>query len=129
MRKKELVFHVLNVKKKYSDVTNANSFLWTTNVNVITSDLKMGMALIKLKIMPDSPDADLEVLKNKATEKIKSIEGQITHFEEQPIAFGLVALIAFIRIDEHKDTSLIENLLKDEEHISSTDIIDYRREL
>ncbi len=113
-------------------MTNVNSFLWTTNVNAgisVLSSFKMGMALIKLKIMPDSPDTDLEALKSRATEKIKSIEGQITHFEEQPIAFGLKALIAFIRINEHKDTSLIENMMKDEEHVSSTDIIDYRREL
>ena len=89
----------------------------------------MGIALIKLKIMPSSPDTDLEQIKAITKEKIKAVEGEVTSFEEEPIAFGLKALITFIRIDESKDTSLIENALKDVENISSSEIIDYRREV
>jgi len=89
----------------------------------------MGIALIKLKIMPTSPDADLKALRQITTEKISAVEGEVTKFEEEPIAFGLKALITFIRIDENKDTSLIENALKDVENVSSSEIIDYRREI
>jgi len=89
----------------------------------------MGIALIKLKIMPESPDTDLESIKTAGEEKIKTLEGQITKYEEQPIAFGLKALIAFIRIDEKTDTQKVEDVFKDIPNISSLDIIDYRREL
>ena len=79
--------------------------------------------------MPESPDTDLESIKTAGEEKIKTLEGQITKYEEQPIAFGLKALIAFIRIDEKTDTQKVEDVFKDIPNISSLDIIDYRREL
>lgn len=87
----------------------------------------MGVALIKLKIMPESLDVEFESLKEKVKEKISSVGGEVTKFEEEPIAFGLKALITFIRLDEKKDTSLVENAFKDFEGVSSSDIIDYRR--
>ncbi len=87
----------------------------------------MGVALIKLKIMPESLDVEFEALKEKVTAKITAVGGEVTKFEEEPIAFGLKALIAYIRLSEDKDTSLVENALKDVEGISSSDIIDYRR--
>jgi elongation factor 1-beta len=87
----------------------------------------MGVALIKLKIMPESLDIELDDLKVKVKEKITSVGGEVTKFEEEPIAFGLKALIAFIRLDEKKDTSVVENVMKEVEGVSSSDIIDYRR--
>jgi translation elongation factor aEF-1 beta len=87
----------------------------------------MGTALIQLKVMPTSPDTNLEELKEKISKKITALEGEVTKFEEQPVAFGLKAIITFIRIDEDKDTSLIEESLKDFEEVSSADIVDYRR--
>ena len=89
----------------------------------------MGIALIKLKIMPTSPDVDFEKLKSLTKEKISAAGGEITKFEEEPIAFGLKALITFIRIDEHIDTIKIEDALKGAENVSSSEIIDYRREI
>jgi elongation factor 1-beta len=87
----------------------------------------MGVALIKLKVMPESLDIELEDLKIAVKEKITSVGGEVTKFEEEPIAFGLKALITFVRLDEKKDTSLVENALKDVSGVSSSDIIDYRR--
>lgn len=100
-----------------------------TNVNVDTKDHKMGIALVKLKILPESPSTDLEAIKTEAQEKIKSQEGNIGHFEEEEIAFGLKALIATINWPEEKDTDLIENTFKNIKGVSSVDIIDYRRSL
>jgi len=87
----------------------------------------MGVALIKLKIMTEGLDIVLDELKEKITAKIVEVGGEVTKFEEEPIAFGLKALIAYTRLSEDKDTSLIENALKDVEGVSSSDIIDYRR--
>ena len=89
----------------------------------------MGIALIKLKIMPTSPEVDMEALKELTKERISAVEGEVTKFEEEPIAFGLKALITFIRIDENKDTSTIEEALKGAKNVSSSEIIDYRRSI
>ena len=52
----------------------------------------MGEVLTTMKIMPDSPDVDLEAI--KATIKDSMPEGAELHdIAEEPIAFGLVAII------------------------------------
>ena len=89
----------------------------------------MGIALIKIKIMPEGVDTDLEAIKEKSKSILSTIGGEITKFEEEPIAFGLKALIVFIRIDEKTDSSAIEEPFNKLENISSAEIIDYRREL
>ncbi len=87
----------------------------------------MGVALIQLKIMPSGLEVNLEDLKKIVTEKISTLDGEVTKIEEKDVAFGLKALIVFIRIDEDKDTSLIEDAMKDVEVVSSSDVVDYRR--
>ena len=90
----------------------------------------MGVALIKLKIMPKSPDTDLEAIKQQGKQKIETQGAEITKFEEQPIAFGLKALIAYIRVDESKsNTDFIENSFTELGDVNSAEIIDYRRSL
>ena len=53
----------------------------------------MGVALFKIKLMPESPSANLETIKNTAKEDIEELTGKVTDIEEQPIAFGLKAVI------------------------------------
>ncbi len=89
----------------------------------------MGIALVQLKIMPESPDTDLESIKKIGQEKIKSQKGNIGNFKTQEIAFGLKSLIATINWPEEKDTDLIEQAFKNISGVSSVDIIDYRRSL
>ena len=90
----------------------------------------MGTALIKLKIMPKSPETDLEKIKQEGKAKVEAGGAEITKFEEEPIAFGLKALIAFVRIDESKEsTDFIENAFNKLQDVTSTEIIDYRRAL
>ena len=89
----------------------------------------MGTALIKLKIMPESPDTDLNSIKTKAVKAIEEIKGSLTNSEEQEIAFGLKALIVYVRIDENIETGLVEDSLRNIQGVSSLDIIDYRRAL
>ncbi len=88
----------------------------------------MATVLIKLKIMPVSPDTNLEEIKKQAEEKIKSLgASNIDSIEEQPIAFGLKALIFTIAWPEEKNTDVLEKLNESIENISSSQIIDYRR--
>ena len=87
----------------------------------------MGVALIRLKIMPTSPDVDLEELKTKAREVIEKSEGKISEFQEEPIAFGLKAVIVGFELDESKELESIEEDLRKIESINSVQVIDMRR--
>ena len=51
----------------------------------------MGEVVATLKIMPESPDVDLEALK-AAIQVAMPAEAEFHKIEEEPIAFGLVAL-------------------------------------
>ena len=87
----------------------------------------MGMTALQVQIMPESLETSLEKLKGDVEEKKTSVGGKITEIKEEPIAFGLKALIATIAWPESLDTDLAENTIQGIEGVSSTKIIDYRR--
>ena len=47
----------------------------------------MGIALITIKLMPSSPEVNLEEIKEKAKEVVEKGQGKNPRFEEEPIAF------------------------------------------
>ncbi len=77
--------------------------------------------------MPEGIPESFESLKEKINSTVEKFEGKINHVEEQPIAFGLKALIVTVAMDESKETTPMEEELKSIEGISSMDTIDYRR--
>lgn len=87
----------------------------------------MGTALIKIKIMPSSPEIDLNKIQELAEKSIESNKGSKTNFEIQPIAFGLKALIASFSIDESDELEPLENSLRKIKNVSSAEVIDMRR--
>jgi translation elongation factor aEF-1 beta len=87
----------------------------------------MGIALFKIKLMPEDTSIDLVKMQGYAKEAVEDLGGIITGFEEQDIAFGLKALVVGIRISEDVDSSKIEEVLANIEGVSSVMIIDYRR--
>jgi elongation factor 1-beta len=87
----------------------------------------MGTALITIKIMPESPDTELEAIKEKARETIAKGQGKVDGTKEEPIAFGLKAIIVNFALDESKELEPIENELKKIEGVSSVQVIDMRR--
>jgi elongation factor 1-beta len=87
----------------------------------------MGTVAIKIKIMPEGLDTNLEEIKEKVKEGIEKEKGVIVRFEEEPIAFGLKALIVTFAWPEEKDTELAEGICKSVAGVSQVDIIDYRR--
>ena len=68
----------------------------------------MGEVLTTMKIMPDSPDVDLEAIKATITDSMP--EGAELHnIAEEPIAFGLVAIIlSFITEDGEGGSGPVE---------------------
>ncbi|MDO8517640.1 MAG: elongation factor 1-beta [Nanoarchaeota archaeon] len=89
----------------------------------------MATAAIKIKIMPEGLDIDLNKIKEEATKKITAEGGVLSSYVEEPIAFGLKALIATLAWPEAKSTDLVEQIFSELPGVSSVSIIDYRRAL
>ena len=87
----------------------------------------MGITGIKIKIMPNSPNTDLEKIKKKAKSIIEKKGGKNREYEEEPVAFGLKAVIAFFEWPEEKELYEVEESLKKIENVSSIQVIDMRR--
>ena len=83
---------------------------------------------IQYKIMPESLDVNLEKLKEDAKTKVESFEsGVFSDSKEEPIAFGLKALIITIALSEDEESDKVEAALAEIEGVSSVEMIDYRR--
>ena len=87
----------------------------------------MGVVALKLKLMPVSPNEDLEQIKKLAEEALKKAGAiRIESIEEEPIAFGLKAIIITLAWPEEKETQEAEDSCKVNK-VSSVKVIDYRR--
>ena len=87
----------------------------------------MGITAVKIKLMPSSPEINLEEIEEKVKNIIEEAGGKNPTFEKQPIAFGLNALIILFAWPEEKELEYLENKLKNIENVNSTDVIDIRR--
>jgi translation elongation factor aEF-1 beta len=89
----------------------------------------MALAGVTIKVMPTGIEVDRTVLKTKVEEKIKEGYGDVgeIRFEEEPVAFGLVALKFTFVIDEVKGTDMVDNW--EIEDASDISVIDFRRAL
>jgi len=88
----------------------------------------MATAGIQFKIMPKNLDVDLDELKTKIQTAIETFEsGVFNDAKEEPIAFGLKALIVTIALSEDEESDAVEKALNEIEGVSSVELIDYRR--
>ena len=87
----------------------------------------MGEVVTTIKIMPESPDVDLEKIKEEIKTTIP--EGAELHkIEEEPIAFGLVALnVMVVTQDAEGGTEKVEENLTKIEGVSNIEVTDTRR--
>lgn len=89
---------------------------------------KMSVAGVKFKIMPEGLDVDLEKLQADSKTAIETFEGAVFNEAiEEPIAFGLKALIITSAIPESTEVDEVESKLSELEGASSVEMIDYRR--
>jgi len=77
--------------------------------------------------MPKGIDVDLENLKTKIKPIVEEAEGKKINFEEEPIAFGLKALIVGFDLDEKCELEIIENKLSELDDVTSATVSDMRR--
>jgi len=87
----------------------------------------MGIAVVKIRIMPSSIETDLDKIKNKTKNLIEKKGGKGCQFEEKPIAFGLKALEVFFGWPEEKEIDSLEKELSKINEINSVQVIDIRR--
>lgn len=87
----------------------------------------MADAAVKIKIMPDSPNTNLKQIESVAKKIIEKRGGKIAETEQEAIAFGLKAIIITFLIDETFEQDPILDELRNIKHVSSAEIIDFRR--
>ena len=87
----------------------------------------MATVIFIVKLMPDSPEADLEALKIEAKSRLTKMGATQISFEEKPIAFGLMAVMAQFVMPEEKGSDIVETELESIPHVSSATIEEYRR--
>lgn len=91
----------------------------------------MAKVIITLKMMPESPDVDLSALKDKVNLEIKEFAGEEAgKVEEEPVAFGLKALIMIFVMEESiGSTDALENKISEFKEVASVNVTDVRRAL
>ena len=89
----------------------------------------MAQVIITLKIMPESPDTDLDEIEDKVKSMIEDFSGETqTKSEIEPIAFGLKALkITFVMDESKGSTDDLEEEIKGIKQVNSVEVVDVRR--
>ncbi|MFH1316514.1 MAG: elongation factor 1-beta [Candidatus Woesearchaeota archaeon] len=89
----------------------------------------MAQVVITLKIMPTSPEVDLNSIKDEVSNLITEFAGETDiKTEEEPIAFGLKAMIVMFVSDEAKGaTEELEAKISSIEGVQSIEVTDVRR--
>lgn len=82
----------------------------------------MGKVAAQVKVMPDSPDVDLDALQERLEATLP--EGaEISGFERDDVAFGLVALLPTVVVpDDAGGTEAVEDAFSGVEDVESVSI-------
>jgi translation elongation factor aEF-1 beta len=87
----------------------------------------MGYAGVTIRTMPDSPTVNLEEIKGRIKELIEKEEGKIIDQKEEPVAFGLKAIVTKFKWDETKDSDKFNEKISKIKNINSSQVVDVRR--
>jgi len=85
----------------------------------------MAKVLLVLKVLPSSVEADLNQIKERIVKEIGNVS-----IREEPIAFGLTALIVNTLIEDREgEVERIENKIKSIENVGEIEVIEVARTL
>ncbi|RMD67085.1 elongation factor 1-beta [Candidatus Pacearchaeota archaeon] len=87
----------------------------------------MALTVVRVKVMPDGADIDLDELQQTASRLLEGNGASQLSASEEPVAFGLKALVFKFLWPEENGTEKVETLLSGIEGVSSVSIEDYRR--
>ena len=90
----------------------------------------MAQVIITFKIMPESPDCDLDKIQEEANQLIKEFGGEVGKVEKSPVGFGLIALVMVFVMDESLgSTEELEDKIKKSKDVAAVEVTDVRRAL
>lgn len=113
---------------KYCYIKNTSVSILSKNIYKINFvDKIMGTTIIKMKIMPKSPDSNLEKIKEDIKKIFEKKEFYGNNFSEEPIAFGLSAIIASFGCPEDEEMESLQEEIEKIDDVNSTEIVDMRR--
>ena len=88
----------------------------------------MANCVVTLKIMPESPEVDLNLLEAEAKVHVKEFGCEVGKVEIHPVAFGLRALHILFVMDENRGTTDdLEATIRKVPGVNSVECIDVRR--
>lgn len=88
----------------------------------------MANVIITLKVMPESPEVSLSQLKEEVKKEIEKFGGFVGRIEEEPIGFGLSALVFTFNSPESKSNlDPLEDIIRNLEGVSSCEVISVTR--
>jgi len=88
----------------------------------------MAKVLVSIKIFPSDIDVSLDSLKKKISDSMPDYVS-VYRFDEEPVAFGLTALIVHLLLPEDKSGGMdeVESFLRNIEQISQFETHSLRR--
>ncbi len=86
-----------------------------------------GVVALKMRIRPSGLDVDLKDLSLKVEKLMESLGSKNITIVEEPIAFGLKALVISCAWNEDKSVDTAENGINLIDGVSSCEVTDYRR--
>ena len=90
--------------------------------------IKMAQVIVTMKIMPKNIKVDLAVLEKEAIKEIEKFGGKIGKIIQEPIAFGLKALMISFFSDESKSNlDPLEESISKIKNVESVDVVEVRR--
>jgi translation elongation factor aEF-1 beta len=81
----------------------------------------------KYKLMPTSPEVDLDIIQEAAKKIVEDFGGDNKEYEIQPVAFGLKAVIVFFFYPDDKEIEPLEEKFSAIENVASCELIDQRK--
>ncbi len=87
----------------------------------------MAKVVITMKVLPDSPERNLDELRKAVEEKIKSEGGAIYKESIEPIAFGINAIVIAFVLDEDRGSEGVLEKVKAIEGTGDVQITDMTR--
>ena len=88
----------------------------------------MAEVIVKLKVMPVSPDSDLAQIEEFCRVKFTESKAKFHSVSTEEVAFGLKALVFVIFGDEKVlNLDVLESAIKENKNVSTTEVIDVRR--
>jgi elongation factor 1-beta len=81
----------------------------------------------KYKLMPESPETDLEKVEEAAKKIVEEFGGENKEYLIEPVAFGLKSITVFFFYPDDKDTESLEDQFSGIEGVASAQLVDMRK--